>query len=250
MFFRLVMHYELTEMRHQVRAKTGSKLPVAFSLEEVSQILNQFSGTTALMISVIYGGGLRLQECLRLRIQDVDFDQNLLYIRSGKGNKDRTTLLSHAVAPTLHDHIAKILKQHKSDVSKGFGSVWLPNALARKYPNASTESAWQWLFPASKVSIAPVSRIVRRHHIQPRTLRRAFKKALTKSGINKQASVHTLRHSFATHLLLAGTDIRQIQEYLGHSRLETTMIYTHVIKDLRDPATSPLDILHNNRKSS
>jgi len=240
-FFRLVLQHELGEMKHQVRAKTGFRLPVVFSKEEVFNVLNNTNGTSKLMLSIIYGAGLRVQECVRLRIKDVDFDQSLIFVRSGKGDKDRSTILPQAVIPVLQEHIHRILELHTRDISEGFGEVWLPNALSRKYPNAAREAAWQWLFPAQKRSIDPRSNAVRRHHVQPRTIQRKLKDALKKTGINKHASVHTLRHSFATHLLLAGVDIRQIQEYLGHARVETTMIYTHVIKDMRAPVASPLD---------
>ncbi len=243
MFFRLVMHRELGDMRQAVRAKTGKKLPVVFSKSEIKHLLGMFQGTMELLFSVIYGGGLRLQEGLRLRVKDVDFDQGLLFIRSGKGDKDRSTVLPNGVVPALQLQLKKVVNLHREDVGKGFGSAWLPDALARKYPNAAKELAWQWVFPADRRNTDPRSGVVRRHHILPRTAQRAFKEGLRKSGIAKHASVHTLRHSFATHLLLAGVDIRQIQEYLGHSRVETTMIYTHVVKDMRNPVTSPLDAL-------
>ncbi|MCP3901976.1 MAG: integron integrase [Desulfobacteraceae bacterium] len=243
MFFRLVMHHELSNMKHQVRAKVGKRLPSVLSLDEIETLLLQFKGTMNLIISMIYGGGLRLQECLRLRVKDVDFDQHLVFVRAGKGNKDRVTLLPHSIVHDLQFHISRILNLHESDLKEGYGSVWIPISLARKYPNAPKEKAWQWLFPAKKRSIDTLSGHIRRHHLQPRTVQRAFKAALGKASIHKHASIHTLRHSFATHLLLAGVDIRQIQEYLGHSRVETTMIYTHVVKNMRDPATSPLDIL-------
>lgn len=244
MLFRLVWNYELSDMRQHVRAKVSRKLPTVLSQDEVFKLLNQFNGTMKLIIELIYGGGLRIQECMRLRIKDIDFDQDLTIIHSGKGDKDRTTLLPHSLRDSLKDHIKNVIDLHQKDIAEGYGEVWMPEALVRKYPKAATETAWQWLFPSNRRSIDPNSGQIRRHHLYNRTVQKALKKAATKSEIHKHVSVHTLRHSFATHLLLAGVDIRQIQEFLGHSKLETTMIYTHVIKNMRDPATSPLDILN------
>ena len=241
MFFRLVMQHELTDMRQNVRARTRKRLPTVFSQKEVKAILGHLSGEMKLIMSVIYGGGLRVQECVRLRVQDIDLDQSLIVIRSGKGNKDRTTLLARSLIPGVKRQIDKALALHRQDIDDGFGEVWLPGGLLRKYPKAARESAWQWVFPADKRSLDPESGKVRRHHIRPRSIQRALKKSIQELGIPKHASVHTLRHSYATHLLLAGVDIRQIQEYLGHARVETTMIYTHVIKDMRNPVESPLD---------
>ncbi len=243
MFFRMVMQHELSEMRHQVRAKNRTQLPVVLSKSEMQDFLTRCNEKMVLVMSVIYGGGLRLRECLRLRIKDIDFDQNLIFVRGGKGAKDRSTTLPVSICEPLKNQIDLVINTHKKDLLDGYGSVWLPEALARKYTNASKEIAWQWLFPADKMSVDPISGVTRRHHIQPRAVQRAFKEGIKKAGIHKSASVHTLRHSFATHLLLAGVDIRQIQEYLGHARVETTMIYTHVIKDMRDPTESPLDLL-------
>lgn len=243
MLFRLVWNYELSDMKHHVKAKVSRKLPTVLSVDEVACIIKKLEGTMQLIIKLIYGGGLRIQECMRLRIKDIDFDQHLIIIHGGKGNKDRTTLLPHSIIPTLKGHINKVIDLHNHDLSEGYGEVWMPEALVRKYTNFQKEKAWQWLFPANKRSIDPESGKIRRHHFQARTVQKTLKRAVNSCMIHKQVSSHTLRHSFATHLLLSGTDIRQIQEYLGHSRLETTMIYTHVIKDMRDPATSPLDNL-------
>ncbi len=240
-FFRLVINKELANMKHQVRAKVGKRLPVVFSKDETKKLLSQFEGTMALIISMIYGGGLRLSECQRLRIKDIDFDQQLIFVRGGKGDKDRSTVLPKSVVSDLRSQIEKVINLHTEDLNEGYGSVWIPPSLSRKYPGAQKERAWQWLFPAKKRSIDPESGEIRRYHVPSRTIQRAFKTALKNAGIYKHASIHTLRHSFATHLLLAGVDIRQIQEYLGHSRVETTMIYTHVIKEMRDPVVSPLD---------
>ncbi|MCP3890747.1 MAG: integron integrase [Desulfobulbaceae bacterium] len=243
MFFRLVLNIELGNMKETVRAKPSQRLPVVFSVDEVRQLLGEVNGVNGLMLKLIYGGGLRVNECCRLRVKDLDFEQHLVYVRDGKGAKDRTTLLPVALIPALQLQVKNVLSLHKDDIAEGFGSTYLPDALARKYPAASKEKAWQWLFPSSKRSVDPRSQIIRRHHVSTSFVQRAMKKVLRKSEIHKHASVHTLRHSFATHLLLNGVDLRQIQEYLGHAKVETTMIYTHVIKDMRNPVASPLDLL-------
>jgi integron integrase len=243
MFFRLVFNKDLGDLKNAVRAKTGQRLPVVFSVEETGKLLHNTEGTTGLMLKIIYGGGLRVYECCRLRIKDIDFDQQLVFIRDGKGGKDRTTLLPTSLNGELQAHISRVFALHDHDLAEGFGSVWLPNALARKYPGASVEKAWQYLFPSAGRSIDPESSMIRRYHVSDSALQRAVKAALHKAGIHKHASVHTLRHSFATHLLLNGVDLRQIQDYLGHSKVETTMIYTHVVKDMRNPVASPFDLL-------
>ncbi len=242
-FFRLTLNQDLGDLRQSVRAKTGQRLPVVFSVAEVKSIFQHVSGTSGLMLRLIYGGGLRISECCRLRIKDIDFDQQLIHVRRGKGGKDRTTVLAKALIPELRIHLGQVLDLHDRHLADGSGTVALPDALAKKYPNAETERAWQWLFPAVKLSVDPRSGVVRRHHLSPDSVQRGLKRALKKAQVNKHASVHTLRHSFATHLLLNGTDLRQIQEYLGHASVETTMIYTHVIKDMRNPVTSPLDLM-------
>lgn len=242
-FYRLVFNKDLGDLRNAVRAKASQRLPVVFSVEETGRLLQNTEGTIGLMLKIIYGGGLRVNECCRLRIKDIDFDQQLVFVRDGKGGKDRTTLLPTSLHGQLQAHISRVFALHDQDLSDGFGSVWLPKALVRKYPGASVEKAWQYLFPSAGRSIDPESSMVRRHHVSDSALQRAVKAALHKAGIHKHASVHTLRHSFATHLLLNGVDLRQIQEYLGHAKVETTMIYTHVIKDMRNPVASPFDLL-------
>ncbi len=242
-FFRLVYNTDLGDLKNAVRARTGQRLPVVFSPDEIRNLFKYVEGTIGLMLKLTYGGGLRVNECCRLRIKDLDFDLQVISVRDGKGGKDRTTVLPVSLVPALQLHVGKVLKLHDQDMAEGHGSVWLPGALARKYPGASKEKAWQYLFPSAGLSLDPESNIVRRHHVSDSALQKYIKTALAKAGINKHASVHTLRHSFATHLLLNGIDIRQIQEYLGHSKVETTMIYTHVIKDMRNPVTSPLDVL-------
>ncbi|MBU1565335.1 MAG: integron integrase [Proteobacteria bacterium] len=242
-FFRLVFNKDLGDLKNAVRARTSKRLPVVFSPDEIRQLFKFIGGTIGLMLKLTYGGGLRVNECCRLRIKDIDFDQQLISVRDGKGGKDRTTLLPTSLISALQTHVTQVLALHDKDVSDGYGAVWLPDALARKYPGAAKQKAWQYLFPSGSRSIDPESNIVRRYHVSDSALQRAIKIALEKAGIHKHASVHTLRHSFATHLLLSGIDIRQIQEFLGHAKVETTMIYTHVIKDMRNPVASPLDAL-------
>ena len=195
------------------------------------------------MLQLIYGGGLRLSELTRLRVKDIDFDNRLLYVRSGKGDKDRNTLLPEAVIPQLKSHLESVRALHRSDLSAGGGEVYLPTAIDRKYLNAATEWKWQYVFPADNLSRDPRSGKARRHHISDKAVQHGMRQALEKSDIPKQASIHTLRHSFATHLLMNGVNVRQVQEYLGHKNLETTMIYTHIVKELSPEATSPLDTL-------
>lgn len=242
-FFRLVYNTDLGDQKNAVRARTGQRLPVVFSPDEIRNLFKYVDGTIGLMLKLTYGGGLRVNECCRLRIKDVDFDLQVISVRDGKGGKDRTTVLPVSLVPALQVHVGKVMTLHDQDMAEGHGAVWLPGALARKYPGASKEKAWQYLFPAGSLSLDPESNIIRRHHVSDSALQKYIKTALAKAGIKKHASVHTLRHSFATHLLLNGIDIRQIQEYLGHAKVETTMIYTHVIKDLRNPVVSPLDAL-------
>ena len=196
-----------------------------------------------MMAEVLYGGGLRVMECCRLRVKDVDFDNELIFVREGKGGKDRSTLLAKSVKERLRAHLARVKELHERDLAAGAGEARLPDALERKYPDAGKEWGWQFVFPAKQLSVDPRGGKVRRHHVSDMLMQKAVKEAVAKAGIDKPVSVHTLRHSFATHLLLAGVDLRQIQDYLGHASVETTMIYTHVVKDLRMPATSPLDLL-------
>jgi integron integrase len=192
---------------------------------------------------LLYGAGLRLLECLRLRVKDIDFEYNQIIIREGKGQKDRVTMLPDAIKKNIFEYLKKIKQQHDKDLKEGFGTVYLPYALDKKYPNANREWAWQYVFPASKRSVDPRSGLTRRHHLDESILQRAVKIAITKAGINKQGSCHTFRHSFATHLLEGGCDIRTVQELLGHEDLNTTMIYTHVMQKKGLGITSPADKL-------
>ena len=240
---REVLHLDVGAIETGLRAKRGQHLPVVLSVPEVNALLGKMSGVQRLMAELIYGGGLRVMECCRLRVKDIDFDSNLVFVRDGKGGKDRSTLLPESVKPVLAKHLAKVKTLHERDLAAGVGDVWLPDSLARKYPKAGREWGWQYVFPSQTLSTDPRSGAVRRHHVSDMMLQRAVKQAVGEAKIIKPVSVHSLRHSFATHLLLAGVDIRQIQDYLGHASVQTTMIYTHVVKDLRHPATSPLDML-------
>lgn len=224
-----------------VRALPKRRLPVVLSGAEVQSLFACLTGANRLMARLIYGCGLRLQECLRLRIKDVDLERDMIVVRAGKGDKDRMTVLPTSVKGDLIIHIDEVRRFYEHDRGKNINGVYLPNALEKKYPNAGKEWAWFWLFPAQSLSVDPNAHAVRRHHAHPSLLQKAFKEAVFRAGVIKQASVHTLRHSFATHLLEKGYDIRTIQELLGHEDLQTTMIYTHVAKKNTLGVKSPLD---------
>jgi len=226
-----------------VRARRGQRLPTVLSEAETARLLAMVDGTVGLMLKLIYGGGLRVSECTRLRVKDLDFDQGLIIVREGKGNKDRTTLLPKIVVPPLQSHLRRVKELHDRELAAGHGDVELPDALEIKYPKAPFEWGWQYVFPASGRSIDPRSGAIRRHHVDEQVLQKAMYEAVNRAGIAKPAHVHTLRHSFATHLLLHGVNIRKVQEYLGHRSVETTMIYTHVIRGFDSTAVSPLDAL-------
>ena len=232
-----------TVVLNSVRAKRGPYLPVVFSEREVTQVLGLVDGTAGLMLRLIYGGGLRVGECVSLRVKDLDFEHGILYVRRGKGDKDRSTLLPSCLLAALKTHLARIQEIHNKELAEGHGDVELPYGLAAKYPKAAWEWAWQYVFPAKDCSVDPRSGAVRRHHISEEVLQRVMRQALVRSGIPKHAGPHTLRHSFATHLLMRGVNIREVQEYLGHRSVETTMIYTHVMRGLASTAVSPVDAL-------
>ena len=240
--YREVLRRPLDERIQAKRAKRPARLPVVFSKEEVRAILAQLEGTPWLMASLLYGSGLRLMECLRLRVKDVDFGYEQLVVRDGKGHKDRVTPLAHALNEPLRRHLSRVKTLHEQDLKEGFGQVYLPFALARKYPNADHAWGWQYVFPSSKRSTDPRSDELRRHHLSESVLQRAVKGALRQTGITKQGSCHTSRHSFATHLLEAGYDIRTVQELLGHKDVSTTMTYTHVTRKGGQGVRSPLDV--------
>jgi len=242
MLCRETLGMDLGDLSRTVRAKRGERLPTVLSAEEVRRMLEQMDGTLRLMAETIYGGGLRVSECCRLRVQHVDFDNNAMRVL-GKGDKFRTTLLPERLKDPLRRHLARVREIFDQDRAASVAGVHLPDALDRKYPNAATEWAWFWVFPSPTLSLDPRTNTVRRHHISDVPIQRAVREAAAKAGIAKPVTVHTLRHSFATHLLLNGVDIRHIQELLGHRNVETTMIYTHVVKDLRAAPRSPLDTL-------
>ncbi len=223
------------------RAHRTKRLPVVFSINEVKTILGKLSGTTKLVASLLYGSGLRLLEALRLRINDIDFEQNIITVRHGKGNKDRVTPLPQSLIPILKTQIKKVEALHEQDLADGFGEVMLPNALSVKHPAASKSIGWQFIFPAPRRAKDPRSGIFFRHHIQDSYIQREVSRAVTEADIRKKGSCHSFRHSFATHLLENGYDIRTVQELLGHADVRTTMIYTHVLNKGGISVKSPLD---------
>ncbi len=224
------------------RAKRPKRLPVVFTKEEVKAVLGYLRADMWLMSSLLYGSGLRLMECVRLRVKDIDFAQLQIVVREGKGDKDRITMLPATLVQPLERQLERAKALHEVDVREGFGHVYLPYALTRKYPNADREWGWQYVFPASKRSVDPRSGREQRHHLAETALQKAVKAAIRTAEINKTGSCHTLRHSFATHLLEAGYDIRTIQELLGHSDVQTTMIYTHVLNRGGKGVKSPLEL--------
>lgn len=239
--YRYVLEKDIKGEIDAVRARQNRRLPVVMTPREISTIFSNMTGVNRLMAQLIYGCGLRIHECLRMRIKDIDFERGLVIVRAGKGDKDRRTMLPESLETELSDHMNTIRDIHEVDRRNNVAGVQLPGALDKKYPNAGKEWPWFWLFPAQTLSVDPLTHIVRRHHIHPSSLQKAFKLAVEKAGITKHVSVHTLRHSFATHLLEKGHDIRTIQELLGHTNLQTTMIYTHVAKKNILGVRSPLD---------
>ena len=241
-FYRHALDKDPGDLGLILRAKNKRRLPVVLSQGEVLRLFDQMQGVTKLMARLIYGSGIRLNECVRLRVKDVDFERSCLIVRAGKGDKDRQTLLPERLKEDLLAHLDKVRKIYEADLQdETLSGVYLPDALERKYPNAGKEWGWQWLFPSRSISVDPRSRKVRRHHIHSNTLQRQIKQAAQKAGLSKQVSVHTLRHSFATHLLEKGYDIRTIQKLLGHASVRSTMIYTHVAQKNRLDVRSPLD---------
>ncbi len=235
------MKQNLPSIEGVQREKRPQHLPVVLTRNEVKYVLASLEGTVWLMASLTYGAGLRLLECLRLRVKDIDFERGELTIRDGKGQKDRVTMLPRTLIEPVRTHLSRVRRLHERDVAEGCGRAYLPFALDRKYPNADREWGWQYVFPAARRSTDPRAHIERRHHVSPDVLQRAIKNAVRSAGIAKPASVHSPHHSFATHLLQSGYDIRTVQELLGHSDVKTTMIYTHVLNRGGRGVLSPLD---------
>lgn len=239
--FREVLRRKLSDLETTPRARTPTRLPVILSRSEVKELISRLPGRLWLVGSLMYGGGLRLQECLSLRVKDVDFERRVLVVRDGKGRKDRETVLPHALEKTLRQQIHRVRVQHERDVADGRGGVTLPDALDRKSPRAAWELGWQWVFPARREYVDKRTGLLRRHHLHPTLVQRAFREAVKQAGLTKPATSHSLRHAFATHMLEAGYDIRTVQELLGHRELNTTMIYTHVTTVGSKGVRSPLD---------
>ncbi|NOQ16478.1 MAG: integron integrase [Methyloprofundus sp.] len=225
------------------RSRKDKRIPVVLTREEVKLVLALMEGTPELIVKLLYGSGLRITEAVRLRVQDIDYGFKQITVRNGKGLADRVTPFPDNVAALISNHLERVKALHIQDLASGFGSVYLPHALARKYPHAEKEWHWQYVFPSRKLSTDPRSGVMQRHHVDQSSINKAIKQAVRKTDIAKKVSAHTFRHSFATHLLQRGTDIRTIQSLLGHKDLETTMIYTHVLQQGGEGVVSPLDDL-------
>lgn len=241
--YKKVLKVPLDDEINAVRAAKKMNIPVVMTREEVRQVITVMEGVPQLIVKILYGSGLRIMEAVRIRVQDIDYSMKQICVRSGKGAKDRITTFSEKIIPFLDNHLAKVKALHEQDLAGGYGAVYLPYALSRKYPNAENEFNWQYIFPSRNLSQDPRSGKTRRHHVDPSVVNKAIKTAVKKVGIKKRISAHTFRHSFATHLLEKGTDIRTIQALLGHKDVATTMIYTHVLQQGGHGVVSPLDDL-------
>ncbi len=239
--YRNVLQTEFEWVQDVVRAKRPKNVPVVLSRQEIGRLFQHITGTPLLACQIMYGSGLRLMECLRLRVQDLDFSQRTFRVRGGKGGKDRVTILPDDLRNALSEQLIKARRLYQQDLSQGVAGTFVPPSLGRKYPNAGREWAWQYLLPASRLSVDPRTHVQRRHHFGEQQVQRRLKRAVTEAGVQKRATCHTLRHSFATHLLEDGADIRTIQELLGHQDVKTTMIYTHVTRRGALGVRSPLD---------
>jgi integron integrase len=241
--YRHVLQDPLPWIHDIVRARKPLHIPIVLTPEEVRLVLDKFEGVPRIVALLLYGGGLRLLEALQLRVKDLNFARNEIFVRDTKGKRDRVTILPRAAHDALREHLAKVKQVHERDLAKGFGRVILPTALDRKLPNAAAEWPWQWVFPARTRWVDEKANTERRHHLHESVLQRAMKEAVTAAGLPKRASCHTFRHSFATHLLERGQDIRTVQELLGHRDVTTTMIYTHVLRIGAKGVRSPLDVI-------
>ena len=239
--YKEVLALSLPWLEGLERVRKPARVPTVLTASEAQRLLSRLTGDRWLMASLLYGAGLRLRECLRLRVKDVDFEYRQIIVRDGKGTKDRVTLLPDSVVPAFKEHLERAKLLHERDLTEGFGDVELPDALHAKYPRAAYEWAWKFVFPSFKRSVDPRTGVIRRHHVYENYLVRGVKQAARAAGIVKHVSCHTLRHSFATHLLENGYDIRTVQELLGHASVETTMIYTHVMNKGARGVKSPLD---------